>query len=67
MVTRFMPSMREAISAASSGEWASLTPPALPRPPAWICAFDHDDVRFEPLRTFASFFFGEGDFAARVW
>ena len=27
--------------------------------------FHYDDIRFKALRTFASFFFGEGDFAPR--
>ena len=34
-----MPSSASAWSRASSGERASLMPPALPRPPAWIWAF----------------------------
>ena len=38
-VTRFIPRIFEASSAASSAERASFTPPPLPRPPAWICAF----------------------------
>src|SRR5580700_11254796 len=38
-VTSFMPKMDLARSAASAGDFASFTPPALPRPPAWICAF----------------------------
>src|SRR5213083_433481 len=37
-VTSFIPRMWPAMSAASSAERASFTPPALPRPPAWICA-----------------------------
>ena len=38
-VTRFIPRIFEASCAASSAERASFTPPPLPRPPAWICAF----------------------------
>src|SRR5580700_3153398 len=34
-----MPIIFLARSAASAGDFASFTPPALPRPPAWICAF----------------------------
>src|ERR671925_31936 len=34
-----MPSMARASSPACSGLFASFTPPPLPRPPAWICAF----------------------------
>jgi hypothetical protein len=34
-----MPSMSFATDSASSAERASLTPPPLPRPPAWIWAF----------------------------
>src|SRR5512138_1740631 len=34
-----MPSIASACWRASSGERASFTPPPLPRPPAWICAF----------------------------
>ncbi len=33
-----MPRIWAARSAASEGFRASLTPPALPRPPAWTCA-----------------------------
>src|SRR5437763_8206011 len=33
-----MPSILPAISPASSTDLAILTPPPLPRPPAWICA-----------------------------
>src|SRR5690242_4066409 len=33
-----MPRIFLASSPASSGDFASLTPPPLPRPPAWICA-----------------------------
>src|SRR5438132_4706769 len=33
-----MPSIARASSPACSGLFASLTPPPLPRPPAWICA-----------------------------
>ena len=38
-VTSFMPSMLRASSAVSAASFATLTPPPLPRPPAWICAF----------------------------
>ena len=38
-VTRRMPIICVAICSASSAVFASLTPPPLPRPPAWICAF----------------------------
>src|SRR5688572_4518600 len=34
-----MPRISDAIFFASSGDFASFTPPPLPRPPAWICAF----------------------------
>src|ERR1019366_2425828 len=34
-----MPMILLASSTASSGVFASLTPPPFPRPPAWICAF----------------------------
>src|SRR6267142_4004490 len=34
-----MPRIFEACSRTSSGDFATLTPPPLPRPPAWICAF----------------------------
>src|SRR6185437_3986817 len=34
-----MPSMRLASFSTSSMDFTTLTPPALPRPPAWICAF----------------------------
>jgi len=37
-VTNRMPSMSCAWARTSSSERASLTPPPLPRPPAWICA-----------------------------
>src|SRR5581483_8319205 len=37
-VTRRMPSMLAAISPASCWDRAILTPPPLPRPPAWIWA-----------------------------
>src|ERR1700733_14229966 len=37
-VTRRLPSIPAAAAPASAGECTSLTPPALPRPPAWICA-----------------------------
>src|SRR5438270_34550 len=38
-VTRVMPIIFLVRSAASSASLASFTPPPLPRPPAWICAF----------------------------
>src|SRR5688572_8229879 len=38
-VTRFMPSIDDASFSTSSIDRASLTPPPLPRPPAWTCAF----------------------------
>src|SRR5213594_242617 len=34
-----MPRIFEACSRTCSTDLASLTPPPLPRPPAWICAF----------------------------
>ena len=37
-VTSVMPMIVFASCSASSGSFASLTPPPLPRPPAWICA-----------------------------
>ena len=37
-VTSVMPRIVFAQLDASSGSFASLTPPPLPRPPAWICA-----------------------------
>ena len=37
-VTRVIPSMSPAIRSASAASAATLTPPPLPRPPAWICA-----------------------------
>ena len=37
-VTRVEPSIAAAASRASDAEATSLTPPALPRPPAWTCA-----------------------------
>src|SRR5438552_3826268 len=38
-VTSGFPRIVRANSAASSGERTTFTPPPLPRPPAWICAF----------------------------
>ena len=38
-VTSVDPSIWSAISAILAGELPIFTPPALPRPPAWICAF----------------------------
>src|SRR5437763_247555 len=38
-VTSCMPRILPANSRTSSIDFASLTPPPLPRPPAWICAF----------------------------
>ena len=38
-VTSLMPIIWRANSAASVEFLATLTPPPLPRPPAWICAF----------------------------
>ena len=38
-VTSVEPSMRVASFFTSSIDFTTLTPPALPRPPAWICAF----------------------------
>src|SRR5581483_2258468 len=38
-VTRFMPSIFLDRSLTSSSDFATFTPPPLPRPPAWICAF----------------------------
>jgi len=38
-VTSGFPSRPLANSAAFSGDGTTFTPPALPRPPAWICAF----------------------------
>ena len=38
-VTSRIPNIRFAISTASAASLATLTPPPLPRPPAWICAF----------------------------
>src|SRR6476659_6169731 len=37
-VTRVDPSRRFASFSTSSIDFTTLTPPALPRPPAWICA-----------------------------
>ena len=37
-VTRRMPRISSATFSASSGLWASFTPPPFPRPPAWIWA-----------------------------
>src|SRR5271169_5423786 len=37
-VTSCIPRILRARASASSGLFASLTPPPLPRPPAWICA-----------------------------
>src|ERR1044071_5518115 len=34
-----IPKMEEASLRTSSRDFATLTPPPLPRPPAWICAF----------------------------
>jgi len=34
-----MPRICEAFSRTSAIDLATLTPPPLPRPPAWICAF----------------------------
>ncbi len=47
-----MPRICEAIVLASAGLLASFTPPPLPRPPAWICAFT--TVTFVPS-SFAAF------------
>ena len=38
-VTSVEPSRRFASFSTSSIDFTTLTPPALPRPPAWICAF----------------------------
>src|SRR5262245_22879863 len=38
-VTSCMPKIFRAASLAASAPLATLTPPPLPRPPAWICAF----------------------------
>src|SRR5690349_10712016 len=38
-VTRFIPKIACTAFSASSRVFATLTPPPLPRPPAWICAF----------------------------
>src|SRR5487761_91842 len=38
-VTSFIPRICPASSDACSADRASFTPPAFPRPPAWICAF----------------------------
>ena len=48
-VTSCMPMIALAASKASSGVFASLTPPPLPRPPAWIWAF----TTALPPRSFA--------------
>ena len=37
-VTSVEPMSDSAMRAASSGDAATLTPPAFPRPPAWTCA-----------------------------
>jgi hypothetical protein len=37
-VTSTLPSSSRAAAATASSARTSLTPPALPRPPAWICA-----------------------------
>src|SRR3954470_6775171 len=37
-VTRFMPRIFCAVSRAAVAPLTTLTPPPLPRPPAWICA-----------------------------
>src|SRR5580704_10956916 len=52
-VTRWTPSMCEAISAASSGECASVN-----------LRFDNDHVGFESGRAFAGFFLRKSHFAA---
>jgi hypothetical protein len=36
--------MAPAFSFTSSIVFASFTPPPLPRPPAWICAFTHPEL-----------------------
>src|SRR5881628_3855086 len=38
-VFSIMPRIFPAHSRTSSGDFATFTPPPLPRPPAWICAF----------------------------
>ena len=38
-VFSIMPRIWLAAASAAAGSSASLTPPALPRPPAWTCAF----------------------------
>src|SRR5450755_1669564 len=50
-VTSVMPSIFEAMSRTSSIERARFTPPPLPRPPAWICAFTTHTV---PPSVFAA-------------
>ena len=47
-----MPIIDAAIVFASAGDLASFTPPPLPRPPAWICAFT--TVTFVPSSVAAA-------------
>src|SRR5258706_11920582 len=46
--------MRDAISPASAADLAILTPPPLPRPPAWICAFTTTPLAPEPSSDLAA-------------
>ncbi len=46
-VFKIIPNIREAISLASAGDFASLTPPAFPRPPA--CTWALTTTTFVPI------------------
>ena len=56
-VTSVMPRIFGGDRAASSAFLATLTPPPLPRPPAWICALT---TTLPPRRSGGQFGFGHG-------
>ena len=60
-VTRGLPSSAAAVSRTASGDCTSLTPPALPRPPEWICAFT---TQASPPRVCAAAMASSGLWAA---
>ena len=57
--------MSRAMRSASSGDLASLTPPPLPRPPAWICALTTTTLAAEVTRDLAGLGGFEGHLAPR--
>ena len=65
MVTSRVPSMARASWPTSSGLRASLTPPALPRPPAWTWALTTQILAAEPAGRRHGLGRGGGNFARR--